>query len=131
MKSMLNILFVAFVLSACSEDDDMVLANTYEGIFYRIYPQARINASDVTLQLTGDNFSGSSSIQNYPAICSGTYEIDGSSITFSNQCAFTADFDWSYILDGVYEIDESEQYIYFIQEVDTDIYNVFRFPGED
>ncbi|MEJ2004157.1 MAG: hypothetical protein P8X57_04150, partial [Cyclobacteriaceae bacterium] len=65
---------------------------------------------------------------NYPAICNGTFERDDKRISFENNCAFTADFDWSFILNGTYEIDLQDKYVYFIQEIDPGIYNVFRFP---
>ncbi len=118
------------VLPACSEEDEnhLLAEQAYSGTFYRMYPQARIITSDVSLNLDDGKFSGTSSAENYPAICNGTYERDRKTIHFTNQCAFTANFDWSFILSGTYEINEQENFIYFIQEVDTEVYNVFRFP---
>ena len=36
----------------------------------------------------------------YPAICNGTYKVTGQEIEFTNDCAWTSEFDWSYILSG-------------------------------
>ena len=40
---------------------------------------------------------------NYPSICNGTFKVSGNSIEFINECMWTADFDWSYILKEKYE----------------------------
>jgi hypothetical protein len=49
------------------------------------------------------NFSGSSDIPKYPAIGQGTYYSDNdANLRFTNQSLFTADFDWSLILNGDY-----------------------------
>ena len=132
---MARILCISFfaatiMLQGCSEDNEnhLITEDAYSGIFYRMYPQARILTSEVTLNLDNGKFSGSSSMDNYPAICNGTFEIQRNTIEFTNGCAFTADFDWSFILDGTYEIDEQDNYTYFIQEVEPEVYNIFRFP---
>jgi len=38
--------------------------------------------------------------KNFPAVCSGTYAMSGDKITFTNECMWTADFDWSLVLNG-------------------------------
>jgi len=136
MKANVIILIIALtfpLLQSCGEDEgnELFIERTYSGIFYRVGPSIKTSAADVTLNLSGENFSGTTSVQNYPAICGGTFDKDEDSIAFSNQCAFTADFDWSFIVNGSYDIDIQDNYIYFIQEVGLETYNVFRFPRED
>ncbi|MCA6073605.1 hypothetical protein [Fulvivirga sedimenti] len=114
---------------SCSDDDNSLAPDAaYTGYFYRLTPQGRIQTSNVTLELSGNKFSGISSITHYPAICSGTFTRDQKKLEFENECVFTADFDWTYIVDGTYEISEDADNLYFIQDLGDEIYNVFRFP---
>jgi hypothetical protein len=45
-------------------------------------------------------FQGESETTKYPAICSGTYEVNGTNVEFANSCVWTAEFDWTLILSG-------------------------------
>ncbi len=114
---------------SCSDDDSSLAPDdAYSGYFYRLTPQARIQSVDVTLELSGNKFSGISSELYYPAICSGTFTRETKKIRFQNECVFTANFDWTYILDGTYEISEDSENLYFIQDLGDEYYNVFQFP---
>jgi hypothetical protein len=110
MKKLLIILTgLVLSLSACEEDsieiEDVVLKEgTYTGYFTRSSPDARYAPSSVSLTLENNRFSGSSSIEKYPAICQGTYKITGQEIEFFNECPWTANFDWTYILSGKFTI---------------------------
>jgi hypothetical protein len=77
---------------------------TYKGQFIRSSPTIKYSPSNVTLTFTEDRFSGESDRMKYPAICNGTYTITGNEIEFTNNCAWTAEFDWSYILSGKFQI---------------------------
>lgn len=105
MKSLVLIVIVLFACLACEKADtgvSIVRAN-YTGTFIRTSPTAKFRPADVTVSLTDSTFEGSSSIEKYPAICNGTYSISGDEITFNNECMFTADFDWTYILSGKFK----------------------------
>ncbi len=122
---------VILVLLLCScQDDNAMLSRdgVYEGYFYQTTPQARNKSSMVTLELSGGKFAGLSSENQYPAICTGSYTTKSKMIEFSNECVFTADFDWSLVLDGTYEIalDQDLDSLYLIQEVSEDRFNVFH-----
>ncbi len=54
------------------------------------------------LQENGD-FTGQSSLAKYPAICKGSYQYQQGRLSFSDSCSWTADFDWSLILNGTYQ----------------------------
>jgi len=87
-----------------SEADVHVNLNgTYIGTFER---NGRV--SNVELDLAEDRFSGTSDTDKYPAICSGIYSNNTVEITFSNHCAWTADFDWSLILSDTWTFNLSE-----------------------
>ena len=76
-------------------------------------------------------FNGGSDSVKYPAICEGTYTKVGlSSVEFANTCVWTADFDWSFILGGRYEIDYVEDELVMTQSVGAQAYNTYRLRRE-
>lgn len=77
---------------------EVLLQGTYKGVFTRSSPLARYAPSNVTITFTDNKFTGDSDKPNYPAICNGTFKVTGSEVEFLNECMWTADFDWSYIL---------------------------------
>ena len=78
------------------------LDGTYTGTFQR-EPGGRI--SQVSLTFSAGKWSGTSQTSKYPALCSGTYEVtNNDKITFTNGCFWTADFDWTLILGGAYDL---------------------------
>jgi len=80
---------------------------TLVGTFYRSGPGIKYNASVVTIKFNNNTFEGSSTIENYPAICKGTFKISGQEVEFFNSCMWTANFDWSFILSGKYKFNIS------------------------
>jgi hypothetical protein len=52
----------------------------------------------------------------YPALCRGTYAIIGDAIIFENECAWTAEFDWSLILSGKYVLKVKGNTIEFFRD---------------
>lgn len=107
MKNLVYSVLVLLIATACDKDESgslESLSSTYKGFFIRSSPNAKYQPSEVTLIFTDSTFEGTSSISKYPAICKGTYKLSGREIEFTNSCFFTADFDWSLILSGKYEI---------------------------
>jgi hypothetical protein len=102
----LFVLFLAFL--SCEEDDlrtnDKLLIGTYKGEFVRLSPWSKSRPSNVILNFTANSFSGSADQAKYPAICHGSYHIVGDEIEFTNECPWTAEFDWTLILSGKYKI---------------------------
>jgi hypothetical protein len=96
------------LLISCEYNDinnntDLTLG-TYKGQFISSNPYAKFAPSNITLTFTPDKFSGESDNAKYPAICNGTYKITGQEIEFFNACPWTADFDWTYILNGKFTL---------------------------
>lgn len=99
--------FIIFIISCDKSDNapkDIVLDTaTYTGTFQRTgVPGSSI--ANVSLTLSDRHFNGQSNMPRYPAICNGTFQLSGDSIQFINACVFTADFDWTLILSGKYDI---------------------------
>jgi hypothetical protein len=99
MKGKIFILFSFLVIMiSCNKKNDNIEANingNYIGIFER-------NGNDSKVELTFNNgtFNGQSELGKFPAICRGTYTSSGNKMTFTNNCAWTAEFDWTLILRG-------------------------------
>jgi len=134
MKRLLITILLFPFLFACSEEDDPTLElaeGTYAGIFYRSSPNARWATADVQLTLVDGRFSGSSSIARYPAICEGTYQIPGSeTIQFTNKCSFTADFDWTFILDGTFQIRQEGKTIILSRQYEGSVTDTYELALE-
>lgn len=106
MKRILCIIALSIIILSCekSESASHVLGGRYMGIFSR----TGMDTSQVSLYFDQDRFEGFSSVQQYPAICSGTFELGNDEVTFIDSCAWPANFDWSLILSGTYNIQFGE-----------------------
>lgn len=99
MKVNIVILLSLFIaLLGCKKEDENNQQHSLEGDYTGIFDRNG-NTSNVTLSLNEGTFNGSSEIEKFPAICNGTYIVSGNRITFTNVCNWTADFDWTLILD--------------------------------
>lgn len=107
------VLLIVF-FSCRKESLDQSIEGDYKGTFIRSHPSATYMPSDVSLHLSNHAYSGISSSSNYPALCQGSYSVDGNKLTIVNSCMFTANFDWSFIFSGTYqlEIQESKLHIW-------------------
>lgn len=72
-------------------------SDSVEGIYTGVFERDDAT-SNVQLNLDNGTFSGTSSVNKFPAICNGAYTVTANSIEFNNSCAWTADFDWTLIL---------------------------------
>lgn len=127
-------LFVVIIiaLTACEEQADnhvFLPPGIYEGIYYRwswADPDPRV--AHVSISFNDGSFSGGSSISRYPAICNGKYSLSGSDVTFTNHCVWTADFDWSFILAGTFQIRQEGEYIHLVRKSEhgIDFYKLKR-----
>lgn len=104
MKAKLFILFVLVIsMLSCDNDVENIEGNVngdYVGIFER-----NGNTSKVELTLDSGTFNGESEVRKFPALCNGTYTISRNLLTFTNECPWTAEFDWTLILSGEWTFD--------------------------
>ena len=73
-----------------------------------LFTRTGMDTSRVSIFFDQNRFEGQSTQVNYPAICRGTFELDENTVTFVDSCAWTANFDWSLILSGTYNINFSD-----------------------
>lgn len=107
MKRLLILLVVAsavFISCKKNKNDNQRITGTYKGTFQRYGPAVDGAVANVTLNFNDNKFSGESNMQYYPAICTGKFSVNGSKINFESECMWPADFDWSLILNGEYEV---------------------------
>jgi hypothetical protein len=107
MRQVIFLLGLVLCLSACEKNDtdnpsnDNSIYGRYTGTFYR----TGMDTTEVQLGLLSDNrFEGSASRPLYPAICSGNFTFDGTTLSVNDTCAWTANFDWTLIFDGNYNV---------------------------
>lgn len=110
---------------------DVVLTEgNYVGVFLRSDPVAKYQPANVSVAIQGDRFEGSSSIRNYPAICEGTFRTDGASVDFKNDCLFTADFDWTLILSGIYRVSQERNTITLVKSYGGGRYDTYTLTRQ-
>lgn len=103
MKGQILIIFsFLIILFGCNKRNENIQANisgNYIGSFER-------NGIKSKVELNFDNgmFHGESKFSKFPALCRGTYKTSGNTITFTNTCAWTLEFDWTLILSGDWNI---------------------------
>lgn len=103
------ILLTMVGILACDKprDADPFPHGTYKGTFKR-YNQENSPEANVTIRFLYPNWEGSSSHEKYPALGKGTYALKDDALQFNNESVWTADFDWTLILDGMY-LDRAEE----------------------
>ncbi|MBC7946501.1 MAG: hypothetical protein H7Y42_01375 [Chitinophagaceae bacterium] len=87
------------IVSAQSTSPD--LYGRYRGTFVR----TGLDTAEVRFFFKNDGtYDGSSSSPRYPYICAGTFSENGKTLIVEDTCSWTADFDWTLIFDGTWNI---------------------------
>ncbi len=112
------LLFVGCLISliGCDKDEKYYTKlqdGIYVGTFQREIVWSVNDTAKITITFSSDTWSGSSNKVKYPALCKGTYTIKGDTIIFENECAWTAEFDWSLILSGKYKLKTERNIVEF------------------
>lgn len=129
------ILCIATTLLSCSKDmfQDPVTASlsdgTYVGTFQR-QTLASSTPSAVSLTLSNGNWTGNASVDRYPALCSGTYTIGSNQVQFEDTCTWTADFDWSLILDGTYDITQYDDTLVLTKQQGNSTVDIYKLKRQ-
>jgi len=106
MRKIWVLLLPVLCFLGCAEEgmDAPNLQGSFTGTFERVVDGTSLGQAGVSLVLDGDTFSGSGGPNRYPVICRGNFTLEGNTINFINNCFFTADFDWTLILSGSFEV---------------------------
>ena len=98
----LAILSLSILLLSCEKIQLKVKDGTYTGTFTVTYNSGIVRTGEATLELKNGEFTCSKNSNRVPAGGSGTFSINENEITFTDENAWTADFDWNLILEGKY-----------------------------
>jgi hypothetical protein len=105
MKIILAWLGMAVLLVACDKSEDTPPGmGEFSGTFVGTFSRTGMDTAAVTIEFGDNKFSGQSVQSKYPAICRGSFALHENTITFTDSCVWTADFDWTLILNGNYNI---------------------------
>jgi hypothetical protein len=119
MNKALILICTIVLFISCEKEEEIqkkILDGTYIGTFQRQIVWNKSDTANITLTFSGEQWSGSSNFEKYPALCHGTYSIDGDTIIFVNNCVWTTDFDWSLILSGKYLLTTTQKTIEFSKD---------------
>lgn len=106
MKRVLLFMSLAIIFLSCEKSD--AGSNELGGRYMGIFSRTGMDTSQVSIYFDQDRFEGFSSVEHYPAICSGTFTLGDNTVVFNDSCAWPANFDWSLILSGTYNVNFSD-----------------------
>jgi len=118
MKHRHIVIWIIFIaIASCEKSKDEIAPDgVYTGTFQRQLAFGGGDISNVTITFSSNTWTGSSDKVKYPALCHGTFSISDQKITFNNECAWTAEFDWSLILAGEYDFVSDGQQLKIIRD---------------
>lgn len=123
--------FAGIMMLSCSKSNNSnpekySLNGSYTGTFKR-FNIAEDKTAIVSIQFKDGYWTGSSDIQYYPAISNGAVSIiDNEVIRFENKTPWTANFDWTYILDGSYLLHQNSDSLIFTRSYSNGAVDVYR-----
>jgi len=119
MKKYLLLTFCLISFLGCEKGEKRFTQlpdGVYVGTFQRKPVWSNSDTAKITITFSLGAWSGASNKVKYPALCKGTYSIIGDTIIFVNECAWTAEFDWSLILTGKYALKTDGNTIQFSRD---------------
>jgi hypothetical protein len=103
MRIVCTICFV-FFLFACKKNNDSS-SNQLNGLYRGTFNRTGMDTAQVNIIFQNNNrFEGTGGPLNYPSICAGSFQQSSNSLVVDDTCTWTANFDWTLIFDGSYNI---------------------------
>ncbi|MET0393431.1 MAG: hypothetical protein ABW019_09835 [Chitinophagaceae bacterium] len=104
MRLIACILVLCTLLSACKKENDENPPQIPAGVYAGTFSRTGMETVQVKIEFEANTYEGQSDTDKYPAICHGSYSLSNDRVIFTDVCTWTADFDWSLILNGTYTI---------------------------
>lgn len=112
-------LLLIFSLNNCKKSENEI-AKIPDGIYIGTFQRTPVwgdgQIANVSITFASGKWSGQGDFSKYPALCRGTYEVQNNKLIFQNECAWTAEFDWSLILSGEYQFNINENSLIFTRD---------------
>lgn len=126
------------ILAACEKSDRAAEQpisapenGLYKGTFRRAHSNNNGVISAVSLEFWGNGWTGTSQVQKYPALCSGSYARNGNNeLSFENICAWTAEFDWTLILSGTYKLSMDRDSLVFTKSYNGGYHDIYKLKKQ-
>lgn len=109
-----------------------IIYGNYKGSFKR-YNTSIDKTAQVSINFNLESWTGSSEFSTYPALHTGTFSLQDNQafIGFKNKSAWTADFDWTFILDGKYIIHKNNDSLVFTKSYPNGAVDVYKLVKEN
>lgn len=112
MRLIASVFLLLFFFIACEKNNDSTVASELkDGSFEGYFTRTGMDTTQVSIKFENNRFEGQSNRDHYPAICHGSYQVNGSQIEFRDSCSWTANFNWTLILNGGYEVAKQDNSI--------------------
>ncbi len=119
------LLLTALACKKSNQPRNTIIGN-YEGTFKR-YNTDFNSTAQVVLNFQTIGWNGTSDTLKYPAIGNGSSRlIDNEVIEFFNKQAWTADFDWTLILNGSYLLQRNDDSLVFTKSYGNGTVDVYK-----
>jgi hypothetical protein len=130
MRIIIPLSFMLIAIFSCSKEKDKAnnapLNGRYSGTFKR-YNQAEDITANVSLFFLNNGWTGNSNLDHYPALSKGTWSInEQEAVIFDNTSTWTADFDWTLILDGIYILHRNDDSLVFTKSYGNGGVDVYK-----
>jgi hypothetical protein len=105
MRRLLCAVSLIVFLFACKKNNNDSSSNNLSGRYRGTFNRTGMDTAEVNILFkTANSFEGTGGPLNYPSICGGNFQQSGSSLMVNDTCTWTANFDWTLIFDGNYNI---------------------------
>jgi hypothetical protein len=131
MKQIFGLFAFVLLFSACQKNNNTEQSPDLYGRYRGAFTRTGMDTAQVSIVFNNDNtFEGTSDHLQYPALCGGSFAKNVNSLAVDDTCAWTANFDWTLIFDGNYNItftSENSVRIWRTNGAITDEYLLTRF----
>ncbi|KHJ38853.1 hypothetical protein PBAC_09630 [Pedobacter glucosidilyticus] len=108
--SLILILFIGF--AACEKSSRVeLLEKDYKGVFYIQNSSYSYEPSPFVLQVKNGKYTFVPGLNSPMRGGSGSFTVEGNQAIFRDENFWTADFDWSFIFNGTFEITNQDKYL--------------------
>ncbi len=133
MKNVLGFIFLLTSIASCTKNTDSspAISGTYVGTYTRNLGDSSYN-SNIKFVFLSNVFSGTSTSEDFPIICPGTFQTTADSILFNNPCVLPGNINEAFMLMGNYKLVVSGDSVTFSRIMGDFIYeeDIYRLKKQ-